>query len=107
MLLARLFEKSFLPQHFISGFTKCGLCPLARDKIPSHKLQKSNPYVKSVLPESETTSQSEKDELSGKLTPRERHAQNEENSCTRIHIQTDSSDGHSQSENLNTSSDEI
>ena len=107
MLLARLFEKSFLPQHFISGFTKCGLCPLSRDKIPSHKLQKSNPYVKSVLPESETTSQSEKDELSGKLTPRERPAQNEENSHTRIHIQTDSSDGHSQSENLNTSSDEL
>ena len=101
MLLARLFEKSFLPQHFISGFTKCGLCPLSRDKIPSHKLQKSNPYVKSVLPESE------KDELSGKLTPRERPAQNEENSHTRIHIQTDSSDGHSQSENLNTSSDEL
>lgn len=54
----------------------------------------------------ETSSQSEKDELSGKLTPRERSAQNEENSHTRMHIQTDS-DGHSQSENLNTNSDEF
>ena len=42
-----------MPQHLISGFIKCGLCPLSREKIPPHKLRKADPYVK--LPDSKSS----------------------------------------------------
>ena len=44
MLLLRLWEVAFLPQHLKSGFIKCGLCPLNRDAIPAHKLSKADPH---------------------------------------------------------------
>ena len=39
-LLAKLYEKSFLPSHFKSGFRRSGLHSLKRDAIPSSKLLK-------------------------------------------------------------------
>ena len=44
-LLAKLWEVSFLSKHLISGFEKCGLCPLSRAAIPSHKLSKAAPHA--------------------------------------------------------------
>ena len=55
MLLARLLEKSFLPRQLTSGFYKCGLCPLSREAIPSHKLIKALPLTKSPTPEPQPT----------------------------------------------------
>lgn len=43
-LLYQLWEKSFLPKHLVSGFLKCGLCPLSREAIPSHRLSKADPH---------------------------------------------------------------
>ena len=40
-LLAELYEKSFCPEHFKSGFRRCGLHPLCREAIPLSKLAKS------------------------------------------------------------------
>ena len=39
-MLAKLYEKSFLPSHFKSGFRRSGLHSLKRDAIPSSKLLK-------------------------------------------------------------------
>ena len=44
-MLAELYEKSFLPSHFKSGFLKSGLHPLNRETIPSSKLAKSIPFT--------------------------------------------------------------
>ena len=44
MLLSRLWDLSFLPQHLRSGFSKCGLCPFNREAIPAHKLSKADPH---------------------------------------------------------------
>lgn len=44
-LLARLWEDSFLEKHLISGFCRCGLCPLSRETIPPHKLSKAIPHT--------------------------------------------------------------
>ena len=43
-LLVLLFWGLAFPCHLISGFVKCGLCPLERDAIPSHKLSKAEPH---------------------------------------------------------------
>ena len=50
-LLDELYEKSFLPQHFRSGFRKCGLYPLCREAISLSKLSKALPYSKPSKPE--------------------------------------------------------
>ena len=42
-LLAKLWDRSFLPQHFTSGFRRTGLCPLSRDAIPTSRLTKALP----------------------------------------------------------------
>jgi hypothetical protein len=51
-LLAELYQKSFLPHHFKSGFRACGLYPLCRDAIPSRKLSTALPFTKPSEPES-------------------------------------------------------
>ena len=77
MLLKRLLDKSFLPQHLISGFIKCGLCPLSREKIPPHKLRKADPYVK--LPDSKS---SEEETASGTDKPSQSDVgMNSESNC--------------------------
>ena len=47
--LAELYEKSFLPSHFKSGFCKSGLHLLNREAIPSSKLAKSIPLQVNLL----------------------------------------------------------
>ena len=46
MLLSKLWETSFRPQHLVSGFYRCGLCPVSREAIPSHKLSTALPHAK-------------------------------------------------------------
>ena len=43
-LLAKLWDRSFLPQHFTSGFRRTGLCPLSQDAIPTSQLTKALPF---------------------------------------------------------------
>ena len=50
-LLDELYEKSFLPQHFRSGFRKCGLHPLCREAISLSKLSKALRNSKPSKPE--------------------------------------------------------
>ena len=44
--LATLWEQSPMEKHLISGFHRCGLCPVSRDIISSHKLSKALPHTK-------------------------------------------------------------
>ena len=44
ILLAKLWDQSFLPQHLKSGFRRTGLCPLSRAAIPSSRLTKALPF---------------------------------------------------------------
>lgn len=46
MLLSKLWERSFRPQHLVSGFYRCGLCPVSREAVPSHKLSTALPHTK-------------------------------------------------------------
>ena len=68
MLLARLFEKSSLAKHLISGFHRCGLCPLSRDAIPSHKLSKALLLAKSFTPEPQSTESGHSEQAEGAKT---------------------------------------
>ena len=44
ILLAKLWDQSFLLQHLKSGFRRTGLCPLSRAAIPSSRLTKALPF---------------------------------------------------------------
>ena len=44
-MLVELYDKVFLPKHFISGFGKCDLHPLNRYAILLSKLSKSLPFI--------------------------------------------------------------
>ena len=46
MLLSKLWERSFRPQHLVSGFYRCGLCPVSREAVSSHKLSTALPHTK-------------------------------------------------------------
>ena len=50
-LLAELYQKSFHPHHFKSGFHACGLYPLCRDAISLKKLSTALPFTKASEPE--------------------------------------------------------
>ena len=50
-LLAELYQKSFHPHHFKSGFHACGLYPLCRDAISSKKLSTALQFTKASEPE--------------------------------------------------------
>lgn len=57
-LLAKLWDVSFLPEHFISGFRKAGLCPFSRESISPTQLNKALPISKprpAVPPKSQPT----------------------------------------------------
>ena len=62
-LLAKLWDRLFLPQHFTSGFRRTGLCPLSRDAIPTSRLTKALPFSRPAT-EPEPEPQPQPDELS-------------------------------------------
>ena len=46
LLLSKLWDSSFKPWHLVSGFYRCGLCPVSREAIPTHKLSTALPHTK-------------------------------------------------------------
>lgn len=73
-MLAELYERSFQPCHFKSGFHKCGLHPLDRKAISSSKLSKSIPFTGNSS--SELTDQSTGDSME-----KQSGGQNEKEQC--------------------------
>ena len=66
--VSRLWEVKFLPTQLKSGFLKCGLCPLNREAIPSHKLTKALPHEKPSTGEGDEFSSSQGESTNGNST---------------------------------------